>query len=159
MKSTTKDLSYRLGCRLGQQGPLQKVLSVPTVVTASAYYRQLLADGGDNVATSNACKVGSCRCGNHRCLTCSALKTGSSFTSSITGRSYKVLGKQVLSCSVVYLITCRRCSIQYVGETGQQHRSRMNNHRASIQPLPLYKHFNSGGRSLEDLTMQPIEKV
>ena len=76
-----------------------------------------------------------------------------------------MLGKQALSCgttSVVYLITCRRCGIQYVGETGQQLRSRMNNHRASIknlQPQPLYKHFNSDGHSLEDLTMQPIEKV
>ena len=162
MKSTTKDLSYRLGRRPGQQGPLQKVLGVPTVVIASAYYRQPLVDDGDNVATDNACKVGSCRCGHHRCLTCPALKTGSSFTSSITGRSYKVLGKQALSCSttsVVYLITCRRCGIQYVGETGQQLRSRMNNHRASIknlQPQPLYKHFNSDGHSLEDLTMQPI---
>ena len=78
MKSTTKDLSYRLGRRPGQQGPLQKVLGVPTVVTASAYYRQPLVDDGDNVATDNACKVGSCRCGHHRCLTCPALKTGSS---------------------------------------------------------------------------------
>ena len=38
----------------------------------------------------------------------------------------------------------------------------MNNHRASIknlQPQPLYKHFNSDGHFLEDLTVQPMEKV
>ena len=89
MKSTTKDLSYRLGRRPGKQGPLQKVLGVPTVVTASAYYRQPLVDDGDNVATGNACKVSSCRCGHHRCLTCLTLKTGSSFTSSITAGPIK----------------------------------------------------------------------
>ena len=149
---------------------------MPTVVRASAYRRLSSQSGddrgddrGDNrrhdIATNNACEVGSSRCGQRRCLTCPALKTGSRFTSTITGRSYKVLGNQALSCSttsVVYLITCRRCGIQYVGETGQQLRKRMNNHRASIrnlQPQPIYKHFNSDGHSLEDLTMQPIERV
>ena len=38
----------------------------------------------------------------------------------------------------------------------------MSNHRASIknlQPQPLYKHFISDGHSLDDLIVQPIEKV
>ena len=83
----------------------------------------------------------------------------------ITGKSYKVLDKWVLTCStasIVYLITCRRCDIQYVEETGQPLRKRMSNHRASIknlQPQPFYKHFNSDGHSLDYLIVQPIEKV
>jgi len=38
----------------------------------------------------------------------------------------------------------------------------MSNHRnriKSLQPQPLYKHFNSDGHSLDDLTIQPIEEV
>ena len=76
-----------------------------------------------------------------------------------------MLGTQAMSCnttSVVYLITCKRCGIQYVGEMGQELRRRMNNHRnriKNLQPQPLYKHFNSDGHSLDDLTIQPIEEV
>ena len=64
--------------------------------------------------------------------------------------------------SIVYLITCKKCGIQYVGETGQQLKRRMSNHRNRVkrlQPQPLYKHFNSDGHSLDDLPIQPIEEV
>ena len=76
-----------------------------------------------------------------------------------------MLGTQALTCntmSIVYLFTCKKCGIQYVGETGQQLKRRMSNHRnrvKSLQPQPLYKHFNSDGHSLDDLTIQPIEEV
>ena len=57
-----------------------------------------------------------------------------------------------------------KCGIQYVGETGRPTRlkRRMSNHRnriKSLQPQPLYKHYNSDGHSLDDLTIQPIEEV
>ena len=138
---------------------------MPTVVRASAYPRD---QGDDGVAKSNACPLGSTAvngCGHPRCLTCPSLNPSNSFTSSISGRAYKVLGTQALTCntkSIVYLITCKKCGIQYVGETGQQLKRRMSNHRnriKSLQPQPIYKHFNSDGHSLGDLTIQPIEEV
>ena len=72
------------------------------------------------------------KCSNKRCKTCPSLVTGPTFKSSVTGRTYQVrspcgpLGCQ--SRNVVYLITCKQCDVQYVGETSQMLRSRMNNH-------------------------------
>ena len=57
---------------------------------------------------------------------------------------------------------CKHCGLQYVGETSQAIKRRMNNHRASIrnlQPQFLYKHFNSDGHSTDDIEIQPIEKI
>ena len=79
--------------------------------------------------------------------------------------AYKVIGSGDWSCStsnVVYLVTCQRCGLQYVGETGQTLRKRMNNHRASIKSLKpqfLYKHFTSDGHRLEDMVVQLIESI
>ena len=164
MMSRVNNIPYRLGRRPGQEGPLQEVRGTPTVVMASAYNE----DYSENTCSSgSACQSESSisRCGRKRYMTCPALDSNNSFTSSISGKTYKVLGTQAMSCnttSVVYLITCKRCGIQYVGETGQELRRRMNNHRnriKSLQPQPLYKHFNSDGHSLDDLTIQPIEEV
>ena len=51
--------------------------------------------------------------------------------------------------NVIYLISC----IQYIGETSQKLRNRMNNHRNRLRNLTnlyLYQHFNSDGHSEED---------
>ena len=87
------------------------------------------------------------------------------FRSSVTGKTYKVIGSGGWSCStsnVVYLVTCQCCGLQYVGETSQALRKRMNNHRANIKSLKpqfLYKHFTSDGHKLEDMFVQPIESI
>ena len=58
-----------------------------------------------------------------------------------------------------YLITCRKCGIQYVGEMGQSLRKRMNNHRNRLKKLScqyLYQHFNSDGHTDDDISIVPI---
>ena len=35
--------------------------------------------------------------------------------------------------NILYLITCRKCGIQYVEETGQSLRKRLNNHRNRLK--------------------------
>ena len=76
-----------------------------TVVRASTYPEDHAEeDGDDNVAS--ACQIGNCsldRCGHRRCLTCPALDNANSFTSSISGKTYKVLGYLGIDTSVVYL--------------------------------------------------------
>ena len=62
----------------------------------------------------------------------------------------------------MYLITCKQCDVQYVGETSQMLRSRMNNHRTStkgFKPLYLYNHFNSDNHSFDDALIMPIEQI
>ena len=99
------------------------------------------------------------------CLTCQIFKPDTTFRSSVTGKTYKVIGSGDWSCNtsnVVYLVTCQRCGLQYVGETSQALRKRMNNHRANIKSLKpqfLYKHFTSDGHRLEDMFVQPIESM
>ena len=48
--------------------------------------------------------------------------------------------------NVIYLISCNKCGIQYVVETGQALRNRMNNHRQRLKQmcnLFLYQHLMS----------------
>ena len=46
----------------------------------------------------------------------------------------------VLFVLVDYLISCKKCGIQYIGETSQKLRNRMNNHR---NRLYLYQHASN----------------
>ena len=84
---------------------------MPTVVMASAYNE----DYSENTCSTGSQVYSISRCGRKRCMTCPALDSNNSFTGSITGKTYKVLDTQAMSCntpSVVYLITCKRCGIQ-----------------------------------------------
>ena len=86
------------------------------------------------------------------------------FNSSVTGKIYQV--KATANCktsNVVYLIECKKCRKQYVGETENALHVRMNGHRSDIKhrrlEKPVAKHFNSTGHSLEDLSIYVIEKI
>ena len=62
-------------------------------------------------------------CGSRRCETCPILKTQSKFLSSFTKKEYQVSSSDAvsfLSCksrNVIYLLSCQKCGLQYVGET------------------------------------------
>ena len=79
---------------------------------------------------------------------------GSTFSSNVTGKSYNVRcnGKN-MNCgttNVIYLISCRKCPVQYVGETSQTLRCRFNNHRSRLKQLCglyLYHNFSSDGHT------------
>ena len=69
---------------------------------------------------------------------------------------------------VVYLITCRTCHLQYVGNTVTAFRLRFNNHKSSLLRFGkgqrgicgqgLYSHFfEQGHKGLEDLRVQIID--
>ena len=54
----------------------------------------------------------------------------------------------------VYLISCKRCGIQYIGETSQTLRSRINNHRNRLKRMcDLYRH------SEDNILVMPTEEV
>lgn len=103
-------------------------------------------------------------CDQSRCLTCrlhAAPKT--QISSSVNNRV--ILIKNNISCStinVIYIITCRSCNLQYVGETGRSLRDRVNDHRSAIKnntDTPIGQHFNLRGHSVADLSITPIEVV
>ena len=104
---------------------------------------------------------GNCPCGAARCKTCAILATDE-FTSHKAGQVFKM--KFAASCkssNIVYLISCRRCSQQYVGKARQQLHCRINGHRFEIrqrrtQESPVVEQFNGAGHTLADLTIVVI---
>ena len=105
-------------------------------------------------------------CGSKRCKTCQHVSESGTFTSNITHKCYNVVSPNPsMDCNtknVIYLISCTRCGVQYVGETGQKLRNRINNHRNRLRKLSalyLYQHFNSDGHTEDDISIMPIEEV
>ena len=83
---------------------------------------------------SNNFKVKKCK--DKRCKTCKYLIISDEYYSNHSKRIYKIINhsEEDLSCNsknLVYLLTCRGCNIQYVGETLQPLHKRMNTHRNS----------------------------
>lgn len=104
-------------------------------------------------------------CGDPRCFSCDYhCKTSTdTFVSSVHGRSFEI--RSVLSCkssNIVYLITCRVCNIQYVGETNRKLAARLTDHRSNIKhnkPTPIAMHFNSANHSFSDISAIAIEQI
>ena len=73
--------------------------------------------------------------------------------------------KQNINCgskNIIYLITCRKCNLQYVGETSRTLRERATDHRSNIcthKKTPIGLHFNSDNHTYKDLEIVAIEKV
>src|ERR1051325_6327211 len=69
-----------------------------------------------------------------------------------------------LSCrssNIVYLITCEKCQIQYVGETSRSLAQRLTDHRSNISTqkrTSIAIHFNSENHSVNDLRAVAIEE-
>ena len=67
------------------------------------------------------------------------------------------------SSNIVYVITCKKCRKQYVGETQNSLRQRAANHLSSIRlkhDVPVAQHFNTQGHSVKDhFEIMPIEKI
>ena len=90
--------------------------------------------------------------------------TTDEFTSHKTGQVFKMQFASCKSSNIVYLISCRRCVQQYVGETGQQLHCRIGSHRFDIkqrrtEESPVAEHFNGAGHTLADLTVVVIDQL
>ena len=107
---------------------------------------------------------GTSRCGRPRCKTCSLVRTGVRFCSTTTKESFTA--KVTATCksdNVVYLIQCKRCGKQYVGETENPLHLRMNGHRSDyyrkLPDKPVAMHFNTSGHTFNDATVMVIEQM
>ena len=118
----------------------------------------------DSLVHSSASRrdtVGSRQCNISRCMTCTSIKSSTTFTSTITRKSYNILHS--LSChshNVIYLITCNLCSKQYVGLTSQTLRKRFNTHRFNNnndRGDAVAKQFNLPGHTISHAKITPID--
>ena len=76
------------------------------------------------------------QCGETSCHTCDMFINNESFRSNLTGKEYKTISNNRLSCgstNLIYGIHCVCCYFLYVSETGRLLRSRMNGHRSLIK--------------------------
>ena len=101
-------------------------------------------------------KCGRCKVG------CSVLKEGNTFTSTNTGRKYRI--RQSLDCNssfVIYLSTCCKCGGQYVGKSQTPFKTRHSNHRQEIkkQVGGLGHHYGGTGCGYSNVSIQLIEQV
>ncbi|KAK3802332.1 hypothetical protein RRG08_050725 [Elysia crispata] len=120
----------------------------------------------DSLVHSSASRrdtVGSGPCNISRCMTCTSITSSTTFTSTITRKSYNILHS--LSChslNVIYLITCNLCSKQCVGLTSQTLRKRFNTHRFNTnndRGDAVAKHFNLPGHTISHAKITPIDQL
>jgi hypothetical protein len=103
-------------------------------------------------------------CASNKCKTCTLHSCNKiNFESSTNKSSFRF--REDIYCNtanIIYLITCRQCKIQYIGETGRTLRDRIVDHRSAIKlrkRTPTAIHFNSSEHSVLDLQAIAIEKV
>jgi len=103
-----------------------------------------------------------------RCLTCPFLQQGQlKYTFSATKEERHITDS--LSCTsknLIYLIECKKCAKQYIGETKRQLNERFGEHRRSIlnpnqliNPTPISEYFNQPGHSIKDVLLVPLELI
>jgi len=129
--------------------------------------RDLLVHSSSAPKTISADSAGSHRCESKKCIACKFIKFDKKFQSTQTGETFPITSH--LTCKetwLIYLITCNRCSKQYVGKTTTSLYTRFNNTRSEIKrnakgskSLPYVAHFNSGDHTVDDITLMPIEQI
>ena len=99
---------------------------------------------------------------NKPCNVCPYVKTTKTFTSHHTKQTFDLHGFFTCATSgVVYLTSCLKCNLQYVGQTGRKFGTRMMEHLNNI----FHKretngiHFTSPNHRHSDFVVQVIEKV
>ena len=99
-------------------------------------------------------------CEHRFCHTCEYVTECNAVTSNTNKFVFKI--RQNLNCNssnIIYLIQCKECYKQYIGQTKRSLRLRTNNHRADIineRRTTIANHFNAAPCSIEDFTITPI---
>ena len=114
----------------------------------------------------NPIAVGECnisKCNRRTCKLCPMLKTENTVKSTLHRRKHRIYGQ--FSCqtkNIVYLLQCKKCGKQYVGQTVLSFSHRVAKHILTINKNGTDKlslHFNNDGHSVRHLSFQPITKV
>ena len=80
--------------------------------------------------------VGSFTCNKPRCLVCVNVTETNTFSTTVTGKTYKINHK--FDCDkncLVHLLTCKHCSNQYVGQTVADFHYRWNIIKITVETL------------------------
>ena len=102
------------------------------------------------------------RCPSTKCKAYNFIVEANSFRSSVNDRTFKIhSGFTCKSSNICYLVTCRACQKQYVGETGRSLADRITDHVSAIglkKPTPIGLHFNLSGHAMKHFSILAIEQ-
>ena len=104
--------------------------------------------------------LGSTPCGSRCCLTCKHITPGTVVHCTSNGNTFRIRATgNCKSRNVVYLIECKLCHLQYVGETQNALHIRMNGHRSEILDKRVSAHICNSSHSLSHLTIRILENM
>jgi len=102
------------------------------------------------------------KCLKSKCCMCPFINSSPNIES--TNSDVKLQTSKSFNCfskSVIYILTCQKCSHQYIGQTGRQVKERIAEHIQNIKSgtnTPVGQHFKRPGHALRDLSVQIIEE-
>ena len=102
------------------------------------------------------------KCLKSNCRTCELIDESPHISTEKSSHTHT--NKDMYTCeskSVIYMISCKKCNKQYVGQTGRMLKERMSEHLGYIakNTEATGKHFNKPGHSLGHFKIQIIEQV
>ena len=98
-----------------------------------------------------------------RCTYCPRIKKVDKITSFYSKKTYlckNLPSKACITCelsNLIYLISCKKCGLQYVGETKRPFRSRIYEHTRSVliddenRSTPVSRHYSQKNHSVKDM--------
>ena len=102
-------------------------------------------------------------CTDPHCVLCDVLRKNKKATSTTTNRKYSVPPfAECTTTNVIYLLTCKTCKKQYIGETKRPFKVRLKEHLADIRlkrDKPVSNHINSHNSSEHVVFPQILEVI
>lgn len=147
--------SYKLVTAYTTGANLRKILIRSLFSSTRRPYRSTPRTPPTSAPGCGPCPSTKCRAGAY-------VRQAQSFSSSSNGRRFTI-GTPIncKSSHLIYLITCTKCHMQYVGETSRQLAERLTDHLSSIRlrkPTPVGLHFNLPGHTHRHLSLLGIER-
>ena len=100
----------------------------------------------------------------NKCSACAFVKEGK--TTQSRSSNYRQDINSTVDCTtknIIYLLGCRKCPQQYIGETERAMKERFQEHRNYVSTNNQSKttgvHFNSKGHTISDMEITIVEKV
>ena len=103
------------------------------------------------------------KCRNQQCGSCPQLSEKSHFSSYQTKHYFTI--NDIYSCDTtncIYLLECKLCNKQYIGETHTTIRSRMKHHRNMYKTAtnrPIYSHISNHQKDFSIFSITIIDRV
>ena len=104
----------------------------------------------------------------NNCITCHYITDGrTNYTFSATGETRTITDHiDCNSKNLIYMVHCRRCNKQYLGETKRRLKDRFNEHRRPVdrptptsRPTTVSDQFLSDDHTTNDIELTPVEFI